>query len=172
MPVVAEQAYDWSPSGYKINKATTNQDSGIKLEYNGSQPMCLRLRRLICRLIFIFENAMFASRFFYASYRPAVSTSVLSIAFAFLATCFFPIVENAFAQPERVEQAKVLTAYRSGVWTRDEFKLVSNFVKTSKGAKWQTIPWISGLWEGVEASQASNKPMFIWAMNGDPLGCV
>ena len=65
-----------------------------------------------------------------------------------------------------------LKAYRSGFKTRADFVRVSKFIKNSKADQWRKIEWIPSLWDGVEASQARNKPMFIWAMNGDPLGCV
>lgn len=38
--------------------------------------------------------------------------------------------------------------------------------------RWVEIPWIGNLWEGRQQAAAQQKPMFIWAMNGHPLGCV
>ena len=65
----------------------------------------------------------------------------------------------------------VLAAYRSGADSRSDFKRIREFV-IGAPPKWRQIAWIPDLWRGVEASQAQNKPMFLWAMNGDPLGCV
>ncbi len=38
--------------------------------------------------------------------------------------------------------------------------------------RWTEIPWIGNLWEGRQEAARQMKPMFIWAMNGHPLGCV
>ncbi|MSS72878.1 MAG: hypothetical protein EXS64_15500 [Candidatus Latescibacteria bacterium] len=38
--------------------------------------------------------------------------------------------------------------------------------------RWAEIPWIGDLWEGRQQAAAQQKPMFIWAMNGHPLGCT
>ena len=39
-------------------------------------------------------------------------------------------------------------------------------------SKWTGIPWETDLWEARLKAAAVNRPMFIWAMNGNPLGCV
>ena len=38
--------------------------------------------------------------------------------------------------------------------------------------RWTEVPWIGHLWEGRQQAAALEKPLFIWAMNGHPLGCV
>jgi hypothetical protein len=38
--------------------------------------------------------------------------------------------------------------------------------------RWAGIPWETDLWEARLKAAAVNRPMFIWAMNGNPLGCV
>lgn len=38
--------------------------------------------------------------------------------------------------------------------------------------RWTGIPWETDLWEARLKAAAVNRPMFIWAMNGNPLGCV
>lgn len=38
--------------------------------------------------------------------------------------------------------------------------------------RWTYIPWIGGLWEGRQKAAREEKPLFIWAMNGHPLGCT
>lgn len=37
---------------------------------------------------------------------------------------------------------------------------------------WTDIPWIGELWEGRQKAAREEKPLFIWAMNGHPLGCT
>jgi hypothetical protein len=38
--------------------------------------------------------------------------------------------------------------------------------------KWTEINWIGEMWKGRQEAIDRKKPMFIWAMNGHPLGCV
>lgn len=38
--------------------------------------------------------------------------------------------------------------------------------------KWTEIPWFGTLWEARQKAAADLKPLFIWAMNGHPFGCV
>ena len=42
----------------------------------------------------------------------------------------------------------------------------------SAGERWTQIPWIGELWNGRKRAAEDSKPLFIWAMNGHPLGCV
>ena len=37
---------------------------------------------------------------------------------------------------------------------------------------WRTIPWKISLVEAQNAATKANKPIFIWAMDGHPLGCT
>ena len=37
---------------------------------------------------------------------------------------------------------------------------------------WTAVNWLGELWEGRQQAARKGKPMFIWAMNGHPLGCV
>ncbi|HEX2033159.1 MAG TPA: hypothetical protein VHN78_16590 [Chloroflexota bacterium] len=38
--------------------------------------------------------------------------------------------------------------------------------------KWASIPWQTDLWEARKLAAEQGKPIFMWAMNGNPLGCV
>jgi hypothetical protein len=38
--------------------------------------------------------------------------------------------------------------------------------------RWAAIPWQTDLWEARRLAHATGKPLFMWAMNGNPLGCV
>ena len=56
--------------------------------------------------------------------------------------------------------------------TRAEFeKLRKELVPAAKAA-WETIPWRSDLLAAREEAVKSGKPLFLWAMNGHPLGCT
>lgn len=37
---------------------------------------------------------------------------------------------------------------------------------------WIQIPWESDLWEARWKASRLNRPLFLWAMDGYPLGCV
>jgi hypothetical protein len=37
---------------------------------------------------------------------------------------------------------------------------------------WRLIPWRIELLAAQREAAAQNKPMFIWAMDGHPLGCT
>ncbi len=38
--------------------------------------------------------------------------------------------------------------------------------------KWQSIPWQTDVWEARRLAVQQGKPIFLWAMNGNPLGCT
>lgn len=38
--------------------------------------------------------------------------------------------------------------------------------------RWTAIPWETDLWAARRRAEQVNKPIFMWAMNGNPLGCV
>ena len=40
------------------------------------------------------------------------------------------------------------------------------------GERGTDIPWVGELWEGLGRARDLGKPLFIWAMNGHPLGLV
>ena len=39
-------------------------------------------------------------------------------------------------------------------------------------ATWRTIPWKIDLLDAQRAAAKERKPIFIWAMDGHPLGCT
>lgn len=41
-----------------------------------------------------------------------------------------------------------------------------------KNQAWKTIPWETDLLKAQEMAAESNKPIFMWAMDGHPLGCT
>jgi hypothetical protein len=38
--------------------------------------------------------------------------------------------------------------------------------------QWASIPWQTDLWAARRLALEAGKPIFMWAMNGNPLGCV
>lgn len=39
-------------------------------------------------------------------------------------------------------------------------------------SKWTRIPWLSSLWEARRRAAAEGKPILLWEMDGNPLGCT
>lgn len=37
---------------------------------------------------------------------------------------------------------------------------------------WTQIPWMSDLWAARKVASEKGKPIFLWEMDGHPLGCV
>ena len=38
--------------------------------------------------------------------------------------------------------------------------------------RWQAVPWQTDLWEARRLALEVGRPIFLWAMNGNPLGCT
>ena len=38
--------------------------------------------------------------------------------------------------------------------------------------RWNRIPWQTSLWEARKLGAAKGKPIFLWEMDGHPLGCT
>ena len=45
-------------------------------------------------------------------------------------------------------------------------------LRTPHEERWMQIPWRTNLMAARAESLASGKPMFLWVMNGSPLGCT
>ncbi len=45
-------------------------------------------------------------------------------------------------------------------------------LQVSGKATWRTIPWKISLLDAQRAAVSEKKPIFIWAMDGHPLGCT
>jgi hypothetical protein len=55
----------------------------------------------------------------------------------------------------------------------EDFGKIQALVKPSTGDdKWSQIPWLTNLWEARQRAAAQGKPILLWEMDGNPLGCV
>ncbi len=59
----------------------------------------------------------------------------------------------------------------AGEFDLDEFEQLHRSLAPAAEA-WQSIPWHSNLTSAQLAAIEQNKPLFIWAMDGHPLGCT
>ena len=52
-----------------------------------------------------------------------------------------------------------------------EFRALHDKLKPPTGELWRQIPWMISLVEAQNAAAREKKPIFIWSMDGHPLGC-
>ncbi len=53
------------------------------------------------------------------------------------------------------------------------FTAVHALIKPRPGEdRWTEIPWLTSLWEARKQAAAEGKPILLWEMDGNPLGCV
>ena len=59
-------------------------------------------------------------------------------------------------------------------WVADyaDFRALHARLIPGADEKWQTIPWKVDLLEARDQAAKEGKPVFLWSMNGHPLGCT
>ena len=63
------------------------------------------------------------------------------------------------------------TVLAGGAITETEFAALHKQVQP-EAAAWTSIPWQSSLIPAQKLAVEEGKPLFIWAMDGHPLGCT
>lgn len=58
-----------------------------------------------------------------------------------------------------------------GVCDGDEV-VVREILPSAGESAWQQIDWKTDLWEARKEAAESGKPIYLWEMDGHPLGCV
>jgi hypothetical protein len=54
-----------------------------------------------------------------------------------------------------------------------QFARLQALIRPGSGEeKWTAIPWLSSLWEARRRAAAEGKPILLWEMDGNPLGCT
>ena len=53
-----------------------------------------------------------------------------------------------------------------------DFQAIFDSVRPKRQEKWQTIPWMTDLLAARDQAAKEGKPLFMWSMNGHPLGCT
>ena len=56
--------------------------------------------------------------------------------------------------------------------TPAEFEKLHKQLQPSPDEPWRTIPWKISLLDAQALAAEQQKPIFIWAMDGHPLGCT
>lgn len=65
----------------------------------------------------------------------------------------------------------LLLAAASGMTTA-EFETLHQQLQPSGAEVWRTIPWKTSMLSAQAEAAKDGKPIFIWAMDGHPLGCT
>ena len=60
----------------------------------------------------------------------------------------------------------------AGELTEADFRRLHAELRPAPDEPWLTIPWKIGLLDAQRVAAAEAKPLFIWAMDGHPLGCT
>jgi len=55
---------------------------------------------------------------------------------------------------------------------KSDFDRLEEALQPDTAERWRQIPWRISLLEGQRAAASEGKPIFIWAMDGHPLGCT
>lgn len=54
----------------------------------------------------------------------------------------------------------------------EEFRRLHAEVLPARHEAWRSIPWSTSMLEARDKAAREAKPLFLWAMNGSPLGCT
>ena len=49
---------------------------------------------------------------------------------------------------------------------------ISEILPTKLEEKWLSVPWRTDLFQARLDAQKESKPIFMWIMNGHPMGCT
>lgn len=56
--------------------------------------------------------------------------------------------------------------------TEEEFRSLHAELQPAEDALWRTVPWETSVLDAQKVAAEQKKPLFIWAMDGHPLGCT
>ena len=56
--------------------------------------------------------------------------------------------------------------------TDQKYQELLHSVRYTGDEPWRTIPWRTSLLDAQRVAASEGKPIFIWAMDGHPLGCT
>jgi hypothetical protein len=62
-------------------------------------------------------------------------------------------------------------ALQAALTMADE-KVIAEILPSPSESAWLDIDWKTDLWEARREAARTNKPIYLWEMDGHPLGCV
>lgn len=68
--------------------------------------------------------------------------------------------------------AIVSPALGTDEFTLNEFQELHQQLQVATDKPWRTIPWKTSVLDAQQTAAQQAKPIFIWAMDGHPLGCT
>lgn len=68
--------------------------------------------------------------------------------------------------------ALLLGTAMGGELNDEEFQRLHEQLRPAVDEPWRTIPWKISLLDAQRTAAKEQKPIFIWAMDGHPLGCT
>lgn len=71
----------------------------------------------------------------------------------------------------RIAAALALLLLPDGL-TDEEFQKLHQELRPSKDDVWRTIPWRISLADAQAVALQERKPLFMWSMDGHPMGCT
>ena len=60
----------------------------------------------------------------------------------------------------------------TSAFSLSDFETLHRDLQPSEDEAWRTIPWETSLLAAQARAAREGKPIFIWAMDGHPLGCT
>ena len=63
-------------------------------------------------------------------------------------------------------------SFAEEVLTEQRFRQLHKQLQPAADELWRTIPWRTSLLKAQQIAITEKKPIFIWAMDGHPLGCT
>ena len=59
-----------------------------------------------------------------------------------------------------------------GQWSVEQKAVIAEILPKVEETVWLQIGWRTDLWEARREAAKSKKPIYLWEMDGHPLGCV
>ena len=59
-----------------------------------------------------------------------------------------------------------------GQWSDTQKQLITAIKPTATESGWLEINWRTNLWEARKEAAKAGKPIYLWEMDGHPLGCT
>lgn len=64
------------------------------------------------------------------------------------------------------------TSLTHGAWSVQQKQLIATIKPTTEESTWMRINWRTNLWQARKEAAKSGKPIYLWEMDGHPLGCT
>jgi hypothetical protein len=59
-----------------------------------------------------------------------------------------------------------------GQWSNEQEAVIAEILPNAEESAWLKIGWRTDLWEARREAAKAKKPIYLWEMDGHPLGCV